>query len=117
MPYKDKDAAAKAKHESYLRNKKKVRERDRERLTRNQNFVKDYKSRDDIHCKCGEGRWECLDFHHPDPKNKKASVNHLMKSRYRIEVILEEIEKCEVVCANCHRIIHKGNIWEDDSNL
>ncbi len=69
MPYKDKEKQAKAKNESYLRNKEIIRKRDRERLNRNQRFVKEYKSRDDIHCKCGEGRWQCLDFHHTNPEN------------------------------------------------
>ena len=116
MPYKDKEAAAKAKHESYLRNKEKIRKRDRARLERNQKFVREYKSRPDVCCDhCGMDRWECLDFHHTDPSNKKMSVNHLVKGRYRTEVIQEEIDKCQVLCANCHRIEHAGNIWLEDS--
>jgi hypothetical protein len=117
MPYKDKEAAAKAKHESYLRNKEKVRKADRERLVRNRDFVKEYKQREDVVCvNCGMERWECLDFHHIDPSNKKMAINHLVKGRFRIEVILEEIEKCEVLCSNCHRIHHAGNIWLENSN-
>ena len=117
MPYKDKTAAVKAKHESYLRNKEKIRVRDKQRLVRNQNFVKDYKQRHDICCeRCGMDRWECLDFHHPDRENKFMSINELVKGRYRLEVIQEEIDKCEVICANCHRIEHAGNIWLENSN-
>ena len=117
MPYKDKEVAKKAKHESYLRNKEKVRKNDRERLTRNQEFVKEYKSRPDVKCKnCDMDRWECLDFHHPNPEEKFMSINHMVKGRYSIQAIQEEIAKCEVHCANCHRIEHHGNIWLEDSN-
>lgn len=112
MPYKDKEKQAKAQHESYLRNKKSIRQRDRARLDRNQAFIKEYKSRDDVLCnRCGEERWMCLDFHHPDPSKKDMAVAEFVKSRYRIERILEEVEKCEVLCANCHRVEHHGNIW------
>lgn len=35
---------------------------------------------------------------------KIRSVSSLVGSGYRIELILEELKKCEVVCSNCHRI-------------
>ena len=36
--------------------------------------------------------------------NKKDSVSNLIRSDYAWKTILEEINKCEVVCANCHAI-------------
>ena len=36
--------------------------------------------------------------------NKKASVSNLIRSDYGWATILKEINKCEVVCANCHAI-------------
>ncbi len=116
MPYKDPDRQKVSQHESYLRNKDRVKARDRARLDRNQEFIKKYKSRDDVTCvRCDEGRWQCLDFHHPDPSSKDMSIADLVKRRYRIERILEEINKCEVLCANCHRVEHHGNIWLQSS--
>jgi hypothetical protein len=41
-----------------------------------------------------------LDFDHLD--NKKYNIAHMR--HHSIELIIEEMEKCEVVCANCHRI-------------
>jgi hypothetical protein len=43
-----------------------------------------------------------LDFHHRDPKMKSFNISNancrgLMK-------LLEEISKCDVACANCHRV-------------
>lgn len=44
-----------------------------------------------------------LDFDHRDPTAKRMSsiAKHLTR---RWEVVLAEIAKCDVVCANCHRI-------------
>lgn len=43
---------------------------------------------------------ECMDFDHLE--NKEFGIgDHSVKD---IEKILAEIAKCEVVCANCHRI-------------
>lgn len=55
--------------------------------------------------KCGENHIACLDFHHKDPKNKKFEVGHLA-ARLSLKRLKEEIEKCIVLCANCHRKVH-----------
>lgn len=49
-----------------------------------------------------------LDFHHIDKKN--VSVGDLVSSGAGRDKISEEIEKCVVVCANCHRRHHAENI-------
>lgn len=57
---------------------------------------------------CGYKRCQdALDFHHRDPKNKNfgLSVKGLTRSWDKIKV---EIDKCVLVCANCHREIHAG---------
>jgi hypothetical protein len=35
---------------------------------------------------------------------KRASVGQLLTAGYALRVVLEEIAKCDLVCANCHRI-------------
>jgi hypothetical protein len=57
---------------------------------------------------CGESHPACLDFHHRDSSTKlfdlsRRSINGVGRKR-----ILEEIEKCDVLCSNCHRKKH----WE-----
>lgn len=42
-----------------------------------------------------------MDFDHRNPEEKFSGLN-LMKTYSRTKV-LEEIAKCDVVCANCHR--------------
>lgn len=60
-------------------------------------------------CKaCGNNDWRCLDFHHRDPSTKVFAIGACTVI-YSKKVILEEMEKCDVLCANCHRIHH----WEE----
>jgi len=51
---------------------------------------------------CGESRIPCLQFDHVDEKHKRAVIGDMM--HYSRRAIIEEIEKCEVRCANCHAI-------------
>lgn len=44
----------------------------------------------------------CLDFDHLGDKTK--NIADMLKEGYSIDRIKEEIEKCELVCANCHRL-------------
>lgn len=47
-----------------------------------------------------------LDLHHTDPKMKEFKIardNTMSLARVRAE-----LAKCEVLCANCHRIEHVG---------
>ena len=55
---------------------------------------------------CGENRPWCLDFHHTNPEEKEGEIAKLIESPRRMQ---EEIKKCIVVCANCHRDIHYKN--------
>ncbi len=57
---------------------------------------------------CG-GRFPvvCMDFDHRDPTQKVREISYMVKG-CRIEDILAEIEKCDLVCANCHRIRTHG---------
>jgi len=44
----------------------------------------------------------CMDFDHLSGKNK--SIASMVSQGYKIELILEEIKLCDVVCACCHRV-------------
>lgn len=55
---------------------------------------------------CGFTNPVALEFHHIDPSTKHEK---LVKGRYgmirlSLEELVDEIEKCIVLCANCHRI-------------
>ena len=44
---------------------------------------------------------QALEFDHIDRSKKKFGMNKAYK--YKWSVIMEELEKCVVLCANCHR--------------
>ena len=51
---------------------------------------------------CGENNHIVLDFDHI--KDKKYNISRMVHDGFSWKAILKEIQKCEVVCANCHRI-------------
>lgn len=59
--------------------------------------------------KCGETRGYVLDYHHIDPTQKDNTIARITSNKYKIESILSEIEKCVVLCSNCHREFHHFN--------
>ena len=57
---------------------------------------------------CGYDRClEALDFHHIDPKKKDFGSSEKGMTR-SWEKIKNEVDKCVLICANCHREVHAG---------
>jgi hypothetical protein len=58
--------------------------------------------------KCGYNKCAAaLDFHHMDPTQKDISISKLRLTTFN-DKVKEELDKCILVCSNCHREIH----WE-----
>ena len=55
---------------------------------------------------CGTKDKRCLQLHHRDSSTKKRSVATLIGKGYIFKTVKAEVEKCEVMCANCHSIHH-----------
>jgi hypothetical protein len=56
-------------------------------------------------CKvCGEKDPRCLDFHHRIPVTKTFQIATDTHKTWGI--VLSEVEKCDVLCSNCHRKTH-----------
>lgn len=73
------------------------------RLRTNKKLAIDYKGGGCIHCgynKCAGG----LDFHHRDPSAK--DINWKKMRTWDIEKIKKELDKCDLVCRNCHAELH-----------
>lgn len=50
---------------------------------------------------CGEKDVLVLEFDHLH--DKKYNISEMISSGLTLEVLKKEIEKCQVLCANCHR--------------
>lgn len=101
MPYKDPEKQKEAQRKHYLQNKNKFAKRREDRRKENKQVAHSLKTK----CvTCGESDSVCLDFHHK--RDKKDTVAHLIRES-TVDQIYEEVEKCVVVCANCHNKIHR----------
>jgi len=54
--------------------------------------------------RCSEWRPECLSFHHVDESLKEFNISEAARSGRSIDKIKEEINKCIVLCHNCHAV-------------
>lgn len=57
-------------------------------------------------CVCGNNNIEHLSFHHTSMKDKECTISSLLTSHNKWNIIQKELEKCILVCENCHREIH-----------
>ena len=56
---------------------------------------------------CGYNRCiAALSFHHVNPFQKKANISDITNW----ETMKDELNKCVLVCANCHSEIHSGQV-------
>lgn len=58
---------------------------------------------------CGENSTCCLDFHHLDPSLKEIGIARAL-DHWAWSRLMAEVDKCVVLCANCHRKVHAGII-------
>lgn len=90
----------------YAKNQTKQRESRRINVRKikiiRKNFIKDFLSTHPC-VDCGEKDPIVLEFDHKDPETKLFNIGDATRSGYSIASIKEEIDKCEVRCANCHR--------------
>lgn len=58
--------------------------------------------------RCGYNKhWAALQFHHTNPNEKDFNIAVSMS--LPLDVLFKEINKCEVLCANCHAIEHSSH--------
>lgn len=63
---------------------------------------------------CNESNILVLEFDHRDRKIKKGDIRVLVKNGISLDNLAIEINKCDIRCANCHRIktAHESNSWK-----
>lgn len=80
----------------------------RDKYAQKQKTVQELK-KDSCCAKCGDTREYILDYHHIDPSIKENTVARLVSNSYGMDKVLAEIDKCILLCANCHREFHYFN--------
>ena len=90
--YKEKNETIRAKRKVYTQERRK--------------WFNEYKQ--NLKCsECGETHPACLEFHHTDPKRKDFGIAEaICQLNLGKDKILEEINKCVVLCSNCHKKLH-----------
>ena len=56
---------------------------------------------------------DVYDLHHRDPGEKDPNWNKMKTNNWPFERLKEELDKCDVLCANCHRTVH----WEEHERI
>ena len=91
-------------HGSKIENPNKEQSYIRERMNETTKFVNALKHNGSCKdCKLQHPYWR-LDFDHRGDSDKSNTVSRLKLSKMSKERILEEIAKCDLVCARCHRL-------------
>lgn len=103
------------KHEWYLKNKEITNQRTKIRLAsrRELSRVLFEAIKTPYSCSvCPEDSNICLDFHHLNPSEKEHNIADLKTLDYFGETLLKELNKCCVLCANCHRKLHNNELTQ-----
>ena len=85
----------------YLNNKQVIRKHAKIYQNKMKDFVNHFKKGGCI--LCGEKDLACLDLHHL--RDKKFTISSKITDLSK-DTLKEEIDKCVVLCANCHRKLH-----------
>jgi hypothetical protein len=90
----------------YEGNKEKANKKSSKRSQDRRKWINEIKQQHEC-IKCGENHIACLEFHHLNPSKKKFEIARAInQSNVEKIEILKEIEKCIVLCSNCHRKFH-----------
>ena len=79
----------------------------KQKYQENKNIIQELKASQGC-MKCGDTRGYVLDYHHVDPLTKKEGIARMVSNHYTSlnQETLDEIKKCVILCANCHREWH-----------
>ena len=93
--------------EHYAKNREKYKKKrlknSRKQRERNRSFVNSQKrGKPCLDCG-GVFHFSCMEYDHVSGDKVKC-INSMVQSAFSIKMIKAEMDKCELVCANCHRV-------------
>jgi hypothetical protein len=94
----------------YQRHRERLLEKHRQHNEELKIWLKRYKSK--LYCvMCGENHPACIQFHHRNRNQKSFTISHAIGRGYMSRKKLEEeINKCDILCGNCHAKLH----WQEN---
>jgi predicted HNH restriction endonuclease len=102
--YKCKECTSKYNKLHYKNNSESYKKRSHINKTKERDKIK--KIKEGLRCSvCGEDRWWTLDFHHLDNSKKEFNISDGLGIA-SLKKVKKELEKCIVLCSNCHRDLH-----------
>ena len=67
--------------------------------------------------RCGYNKnLSALEFHHKNPDEKDFQIDLRKFSNTSLDKLEVELDKCELLCANCHRELHNPDLTFDNIN-
>ena len=99
----------------YQRNREKLLEK---QAAKNKRFAENRRKwlveyKKTLQClRCGESHPATLTFHHRGDAEKSFEIGNALKLGVSLKRLAAEIEKCEVICANCHAKEHLAYLFE-----
>ncbi len=104
MPYVDIVKRRECHKRYYVRNKELYKAKNIRRKNELINFVSILKDKPCMDCGKKYPHY-VMDFHHRNRESKLTTINRMINYHSYSKIkILNEIKKCDLVCANCHRI-------------
>jgi hypothetical protein len=107
--YQCRECFKEIRKKSYESNREYYLNKNVKKKKQNRDWYLEYK-KDKSCLLCGESESVCLDFHHRDETEKYTEISKMRYSTYSLKKIIEEIDKCVILCSNCHRKVHSGLI-------
>lgn len=103
-----KDCQKVLRSNSYYKNRSYYRDKVKERERETNLWLQEYKN--GLSCsRCGFSHPAAIQFHHRDADGKTVNLSVAARKGWGKERLLEELAKCDPLCANCHFILH----WEE----
>jgi hypothetical protein len=92
----------------YPKYKQRIMDRNKVNRQKYNDVIRDYKVSKGCSF-CNENHPACLEFHHLDPSVKEYNIGDKM-GELGLDTLFKEIDKCIVLCSNCHRKHHWNHL-------
>ena len=115
MSQKPSEEQRRYNREYYQRNRERLlgkqREKNRRFAESRRRWLNEYKK--SLKCvRCGEDHPATLTFHHKESVEKSFDIGNCITLGVGMAKLIAEIEKCDVLCANCHAKEHSSKMFE-----